>query len=131
MIIDVHSHAWEFPTHFSDDFRQQAKIAKAGVEVNLTVQYDEYRAAATTDAVTTIVFGGKARLSGLWVDDQYVANYVAASPETVIGFLSVDASVEGLRSLNQMLEGSSLPRLDVDEIESLIYRDSLTLLGLA
>ena len=46
-------------------------------------------------------------------------------------FTTVDATVDGLRSLNQMLEGSSLPRLDVDEIESLIYRDSLTLLGLA
>ena len=37
MIIDVHSHAWEYPAHFNDDFRQQAKRAKAGVEMDLTV----------------------------------------------------------------------------------------------
>jgi hypothetical protein len=37
-----------------------------------------------------VVFGGKARLSGLWVDDRYVAEYVEAHPDKLIGFLSVD-----------------------------------------
>ena len=94
MIIDVHSHAWEYPAHFSDDFRHQAKRAKAGVEIDLTVTYDAYRASAPDDTIT-IVFGGKARLSGLWVDDQYVANYVAADPARLIGFLSVDPTQPG------------------------------------
>lgn len=94
MIIDVHSHAWEYPAHFSDDFRQQAKRAKAGVEMDLTVTYDAYRATAPDDTIT-IVFGGKARLSGLWVDDRYVANYVAADPARLIGFLSVDPTQPG------------------------------------
>lgn len=89
MIIDVHSHTWEYPAHFSDDFRQQAKRAKAGVEMDLTVTYDAYRATAPDDTIT-IVFGGKAKLSGLWVDDRYVAKYVAADPARLIGFLSVD-----------------------------------------
>lgn len=89
MPIDIHSHAWEYPRHFSDDFRNQARRARAGREVDLTVRYEEYRreAPATT---RTVVFGGKARLSGLWVDDQYVADYVGAHPDTLIGFLSVD-----------------------------------------
>ncbi len=94
MIIDVHSHAWESPAHFSDDFRHQAKRAKAGVEMDLTVTYDAYRATAPDDTIT-IVFGGKAKLSGLWVDDQYVANYVAADPARLIGFLSVDPTQPG------------------------------------
>ncbi len=94
MIIDVHSHAWEYPAHFSDDFRHQAKRAKAGVEMDLTVTYDAYRASAPEDTIT-IVFGGKARLSGLWVDDQYVANYAAADPARLIGFLSVDPTQPG------------------------------------
>ena len=94
MIIDVHSHAWEYPSHFSDDFRQQAKRAKAGIEMDLTVTYDAYRATAPDDTIT-IVFGGKARLSGLWVDDRYVANYVAADPARLIGFLSVDPTQPG------------------------------------
>ena len=94
MIIDVHSHAWEYPAHFSDDFRQQAKRAKAGVEMDLTVTSDAYRATAPDDTIT-IVFGGKAKLSGLWVDDRYVANYVAADPARLIGFLSVDPTQPG------------------------------------
>ncbi|MFO0820884.1 MAG: amidohydrolase family protein [Pirellulales bacterium] len=94
MIIDVHSHAWEYPRHFDDNFREQARRARAGTEVDLTVRYDDYRAAAAHDT-RTIVFGGKARLSGLWVEDQYVADYVARHPDTLLGFLSIDPTVAG------------------------------------
>ena len=94
MIIDVHSHAWQYPDHFSDDFRDQAKRARAGVEVDLTVRYDEY-AAAGAQVDRTIVFGGKARRSGLWVDDRYVADYVAAHSDKLIGFQSLDPTQDG------------------------------------
>ena len=89
MIIDVHSHAWEYPAHFTDDFRRQARRARAGVEVDLTVRWEEYRRSAPAET-RTVVFGGKARLSGLWVEDHYVAEYVRAHPRRLIGFLSVD-----------------------------------------
>jgi len=94
MIVDVHSHAWEYPRHFTDDFRRQASRARAGVEVDLTVRRSEYQATATL-ADRTIVFGGKARLSGLCVDDSYVADYVATEPDRLIGFLSLDPTQEG------------------------------------
>jgi len=94
MIVDVHSHAWRFPEHFGSDFLQQAKRARAGQEVDLTVRYHDYRDGATPDT-QTIVFGGKARASGLWVDDQYVADYVAAHPENLLGFLSLDPTQDG------------------------------------
>jgi predicted TIM-barrel fold metal-dependent hydrolase len=94
MIVDVHSHAWQYPLHFNDDFRRQARRARAGVEVDLTVRFEDYRA-STPPGSKAIVFGGKAKLSGLWVDDQYVAGYVAAHPETLIGFLSVDPTQAG------------------------------------
>ncbi|HET6576182.1 MAG TPA: amidohydrolase family protein [Fimbriiglobus sp.] len=89
MIVDVHSHAWDYQAHFSDDFRSQARRARAGVEVDLSVRYEDYRLAAPPET-KTIVFGGKAKLSGVWVDDEYVARYVAAHPDTLVGFLSVD-----------------------------------------
>jgi predicted TIM-barrel fold metal-dependent hydrolase len=89
MIIDVHSHAWDYPDHFSADFREQARRARAGVEVDLSVRFEEY-AAHAPEPVRTIVFGGKARLSGLWVDDQYVARYASAHADRLIGFLSLD-----------------------------------------
>ncbi|PQO38144.1 amidohydrolase family protein [Blastopirellula marina] len=89
MIIDVHSHYWEYPKHFDDTFRQQAQRARSGVEVDLTVRFADYQATAPKD-VRTIVFGGKARLSGLWVDDEIIASYVAQHPDKLIGFLSID-----------------------------------------
>ncbi|MBI1900081.1 MAG: amidohydrolase [Planctomycetia bacterium] len=94
MIVDFHSHAWRFPDDFSEDFRRQARRARAGMELDLRVEYDAYRRTAPDDT-RTIVFGGKARLSGLWVDDRYVASYVAQDPQRLIGFLSVDPTQEG------------------------------------
>ena len=94
MIIDVHSHAWMFPDHFNADFRSQARRARAGQEVDLTVEYEQYCAFAPDD-VRTIVFGGKARLSGLWVDDRYVRDYCAVHPERLIGYMSLDPTQDG------------------------------------
>ena len=94
MIIDIHSHAWQFPGDFSDDFIRQARRARAGHEVDLTVTYEGYRATAP-DATKTVVFGGKAKLAGVWVDDSHIARYVARDPERLIGFLSVDPTQPG------------------------------------
>jgi predicted TIM-barrel fold metal-dependent hydrolase len=41
------------------------------------------------------VFGGKARLSGVWIPDDYVAEYVARDPQTFIGFMSLDPTQDG------------------------------------
>lgn len=94
MIIDIHSHAWRFPEDFSEDFRSQAQRARADGKVDLTVRWSHYCASAPADS-RTVVFGGKARLSGLWVDDRYVAQYVAQEPERLIGFLSIDPTQDG------------------------------------
>ena len=45
-------------------------------------------------------------------------------------FTTVNATLDGLRTLNQMLEGTALPRLDEKKIEAMIARDTLALLGL-
>lgn len=94
MITDIHSHAWPFPDAFSDDFIRQASAAKAGETVDLTIRLEDYRSAAPP-GTRTVVFGGKARLSGLWVDDDYVANYVAQDPEHLTGFLAIDPTKAG------------------------------------
>src|SRR5688572_8061829 len=88
-VVDVHSHTRNFPRDFGQDFLEQAKRAKAGVEVDLTVRFDQY-AASAPPGTKTIVFGGKAKLSGLWVHDRYVADYVAQHADRLIGFLSLD-----------------------------------------
>ena len=91
MIVDVHSHYFRDPDHFSADFVTQAK---RGRNVDLTVRWNEY-AASAHDAKRTVVFGGKARLSGLWVPDAEVAGYVRAAPDRLIGFLSLDPTQPG------------------------------------
>ena len=92
--VDVHSHAWAYPAHFGDGFRRQAARARAGVEVDLTVRLEEYRSTAPAET-RTIVFGGKARRSELWVDDRHVAQYVGQDSNHLLGFLSVDPTQDG------------------------------------
>jgi predicted TIM-barrel fold metal-dependent hydrolase len=45
-------------------------------------------------------------------------------------FTTIDASIEGLLGLNKMLDGTALPRLQEQQIEALIQRDSLDILEL-
>lgn len=94
MIVDVHSHFWNFPGDFTSDFISQANRARPDVEMDLSVDYDSYRAAAPEDTFS-IVFGGKAKLAGIWVDDRDVADYVAQDPARLMGFLSVDPTQDG------------------------------------
>jgi|SRR5215472_14000965 len=101
MIIDVHSHYFRYPEHFSEDFKNEA-IRARGFEVDLTVRWEEYHASAL-DAGRSIVFGGKAKLSGQWVPDRDVANYVAAHPDNLIGFLCLDPTQPNWR--DEMVEG--------------------------
>lgn len=94
MIIDVHSHAWPFPQAFSEDFIRQASAARAGTTVDLTVTREAYRSSAP-EGTRAVVFGGKARLAGIWVDDRHIAGHVAQAPGDLIGFLSVDPTQPG------------------------------------
>ena len=45
-------------------------------------------------------------------------------------FTTVNATIKGLHKLNDMLDGTKLPRLDEQQIDAMIHRDSLQLLGL-
>lgn len=104
MIYDVHSHTFRYPDHFNDTFRRQA-IRMRGYEIDLTTDFSTYRATIQSagEPVRTVVFGGKARLSGLWTPDRYVADYCAQDPEHIIPFLSLDPTQDGWR--DEMVEG--------------------------
>jgi uncharacterized protein len=88
MLVDVHSHFFRYPEHFSKSFVEQARRAR-NQEFDLTVRWEEYHSRAL-GCDKTIVFGGKARLAGLWVPDPEVAQYAKDHADKVIGFLSVD-----------------------------------------
>jgi len=93
MLVDIHSHVFRDPDHFSDTFRAQARRAK-NQDINLTVHWEAYQSTAK-ECDKTVVFGGKARLSGIWVPDEFVANYVRQHPDKLVGFLSVDPTQLG------------------------------------
>ncbi len=88
MIIDVHSHVFTSNTVFSEQFLAETNRSRSE-PVDMLTRYADYRASAA-DCAVTICFGGKAKLAGLWVDDQDVAAYVAQDPARLIGFLSLD-----------------------------------------
>lgn len=43
---------------------------------------------------------------------------------------TIDQTIAALRNINQFTEGTHLPKVSLDEIEAIIHRDSLPLLGL-
>jgi len=45
-------------------------------------------------------------------------------------FTTVAASLDGMRKLNDMLEGTKLPRLKVDKLEEMFFRDTLRILSI-
>ena len=94
MVVDVHCHAWQYPDHFSEQYQAEVRRARAGAEVDLRVRLDHYLANAPKD-VRAIVFGGKARLSGVWIPDEHVAEYVARDPQRLIAFMSLDPTQPG------------------------------------
>jgi predicted TIM-barrel fold metal-dependent hydrolase len=102
LIVDIHSHYFRYPDHFSDSFVNQSRRARNGVEVDLTVRWNEYSASAQS-ATHTVVFGGKAKLAGLWVPDREVAAYASENPARIIPFLSLDPTQPGWRE--EMIEG--------------------------
>jgi len=95
MIYDVHSHA-HHQHSFSPRLLEQA-VRMRGYEVDMTSRLEDYRAACRTahETVKSIVFGGKARLSGIWTEDRYVADYCRQDPDHLIPFLSLDPTQQG------------------------------------
>jgi predicted TIM-barrel fold metal-dependent hydrolase len=97
MIVDVHTHNWCGPGHFTPDFCAQAQRARGGEPVDLTATFQGWAGGAPDDCVA-IVFGGKARRAGIWVPDAHVAAQVAANRDRAIGFLSLDPTQPGWRN---------------------------------
>ncbi len=107
MVVDVHSHFFEYPRHFSPEFIRES-IRGRNFELDLTVRWEDY-AKGATQADRTIVFGGKAKLAGLWVPDQEVAAYVAQHSDRLIGFLSLDPTQPGWQ--DELREGHETLKL--------------------
>ena len=68
----------------------QAERAK-DAPVDLITVYTRYSGHAPADT-RVVLFGGKARLSGFWQEDDVVAKMAASDPDRYLGFLTLDLS---------------------------------------
>ena len=93
MIVDVHSHVFPSLGAFSATFLAEASRMRTN-KIDMITRYADYLAMAD-NCVATICFGGKAQLTGFWVDDKDVAQYVKQDPFRLIGFLSLDPTQPG------------------------------------
>jgi len=85
---NVHSHTWDQALHFQPETIVESEISR-GYPLDLTVRIDAFlEEMAPFDKV--LVFGLKARLTGFWVPDEYVAAFVAQAPDKLIGLASCD-----------------------------------------
>lgn len=88
MIVDCHSHIMLYPAHISETFVAEASRAKSEpVNLNAAPE-DHWQAMAPVEY--SIVFGMRAKHTGLVVPNDFVADYVKQHPEKLIGFASVD-----------------------------------------
>ena len=71
---NIHAHVWDQDLHFTDEVIREAELSR-GRQLDLTVTPEDLLAEiAPFDK--TVVFGLKARRTGYWVPDEYVAERV-------------------------------------------------------
>ena len=105
MLFDTHTNLMWYPDHLSDEFVQfawEAKRAKmkltkdvyfAGSSVQEQNAFDsrpEELLAVTADSDKVIVFGIKARFTGINADQELIAKFVQEHSDRFIGWCSVD-----------------------------------------
>ena len=90
---NIHSHTWNTDLHFQPETVREADISR-GYPLDLTVRIGPFlEDMAPFEKV--VVFGMKARRTGYWVPDDYVAAFVAQAPEKLIGFACCDPTQPG------------------------------------
>ncbi len=89
---NIHSHTWLQSEHFAPLTIEEAQRAR-GQPVDLSVDFDEFmQDCAPFDRV--LVFGLKARLTGFWVPDEYVAAFCARASHKLVGLAACDPTQE-------------------------------------
>lgn len=87
-MINIHAHTWDTSLHFQPETIREADLSR-GYPLDLTVQLEPFlEDMAPFEKV--VVFGLKARRTGYWVPDDYVARFVANAPQKLIGFAACD-----------------------------------------
>jgi len=90
---NIHSHTWDQALHLQAGTVREADLSR-GYPLDLTVRFDAFMEdMARFERV--VVFGMKARRTGYWVPDEYVAEFVAGAPQKMVGFAACDPTQDG------------------------------------
>lgn len=85
---NIHAHAWDQALHMEPQTVRESDISR-GFPLDMTVDFDTFmRDMEPFERVA--VFGLKARLTGYWVPDAYIADFVARAPDKLVGFAACD-----------------------------------------
>lgn len=96
MIVDCHTHIFEYPGHISEEFSIEANALSRGKPINLHVPPDRHWA-GMANVQKAIVFGMRAFHCGIVSPNEYIADYVKTHPEKLIGFAAVDPVRDNVR----------------------------------
>lgn len=89
MIVDCHTHIFEYPGHISEEFAAEANSLSRGKAIGLHVPPERHWQ-GMKNVDKAIVFGMRAHHCGIVSPNEYIADYVKAHPEKLIGFAAVD-----------------------------------------
>jgi hypothetical protein len=105
MIVDCHTHIWDFQRHLSPEFIGDSGRAKTG-GVRMDFSLDDH-----TEAMKSVdrafVFAFKSRALNVHVPNDFVAEYIARDLTKFVGFLCVDPSDDD--PVGEMEEVSKVP----------------------
>ncbi len=112
---NIHAHVWDQALHMTPAVVREAELSR-GRPLDLTVRFDVFM----TDMAPferVAVFGLKARRTGYWVPDEYVAEFAARAPQKLVGFASCDPTQPGhMEELERAVEGLHLRGLKLGPI---------------
>jgi predicted TIM-barrel fold metal-dependent hydrolase len=87
-VQNVHSHCFDAARHLAPETIHESDISR-GYPLDLTTPIDRFlEEMAPFERVA--VFGLKARRTGYWVPDEFVAEFVAHAPNKLVGFAACD-----------------------------------------
>jgi predicted TIM-barrel fold metal-dependent hydrolase len=98
MIVDCHSHIFEFPGHISREFADEANARSRGKPIGLHVPPERHWP-AMKNVDKAIVFGMRAFHCGIVSPNEYIADYVKTHPKKLIGFAAVDPIQDNVREV--------------------------------
>jgi predicted TIM-barrel fold metal-dependent hydrolase len=112
---NIHAHVWDQERHFQEQTIRETDLAR-GFRLDLTVDFTAFLSdMAPFERVA--VFGLKARRTGYWVPDEYVAAFVSRAPQKLVGFASCDPTQPGhMQELEYAIEELKLGGLKMGPI---------------